>query len=57
MEKTIMLGGKWQQEKRKTNKRWTDSINAAIGMSLWELGRAGGDRTLCVSLIHRVTRS
>lgn len=36
------------------NKRWTDSIKAAIGMSL---NRAAEDGTLWPALIHRVARS
>lgn len=47
--------GSWKRGK--PNMRWTDSIREAVGMSLQELRRAAEDRTLCMSLPHRVTRS
>lgn len=37
--------------------RWIGFMKQAIGMSLQELTRAVEDKTLWISLIHRVTRS
>lgn len=34
--------------------RWTDSVKEATGMSAQQQSRAGEDRTLWTSLIHRV---
>ena len=42
-----------QQEKRNPNTSWTDSIKEAEGLSLQEMSRAGEDRTLGTSLIHK----
>ena len=61
MEKTIMLGGNGrQQETRKTKSkmdRRTDSIEAAMSLSLQELSRAVEDRTLWTPHVRRVARS
>lgn len=58
MEKIIMMVKIEDCRRReKPTVRWTDSIKEATGMSLQELSRAVGDRTLWPSLIHRVIGS
>lgn len=58
MEMTIMLGKIGGSRKRgRPNRRWTGSMKETIGVSLQEVSGAAEDRTLWLSLIHRVARS
>lgn len=57
LEKTVMLGKIEGGGKGRSNRRWTDSIKEATGVSLQEPSRAVEDRTLWTSLTHRVVGS
>ena len=58
LKKTITLGRVDGSRKRgRPNMRWIDPIKEVTGRSLQERNRAVEDRTLWLSLIHRVTRS
>ena len=46
-----------QQEKRNPNTSWIGSIKEAEGLSLQELSRAVEDKTVWMSLVHRVARN
>ena len=54
MEKTVMLETMGSSRKDgRPNVRRIDNIKEAVGVSLQELSRAGEDRTLGTSLIHK----
>ena len=54
LEKTTILGKMEGSRKRgRPNMRWTDSIQAAIGIVVQEQSGVDEDRTLWISLIHK----
>lgn len=58
MEKTTLWRKIEGSRKRgRSNKRWSDSIKEATGVSPQELSRAVEDRILWTSLIHRAART
>lgn len=57
LEKIIIFGIiEGSRESGRSNMRWIESIHEVIRVSLQELSRAVEDRTLWISLIHRVSR-
>ena len=58
MKKTTTPGeNRRQQGRGRPNMKWTDFTKEAKGRSQQALRRAGEDRALRTSLIHRVTKS
>lgn len=58
LEKAIMLGGNRNKRKRgRPCVKWINSMKEFMGMSLQVLKGAVEDRTVCISLLHRVVRT